>query len=71
MTNIKDLWLMLREDPTDKDIVQAFNRACTPMNVHYLLQDITEENDRLERRVKFLETIITNLADNIKEAVKA
>ena len=67
MTNLKDLWQILREDPRNKDMTESFNRACTPYNVHLLIQDMTEENDRLEKRVKFLETIIRNLADNIKE----
>ena len=66
MQNLKDLWEILREDPQNKDIIESFNRACTPYNVHLLIQDMIEENDRLERRVRHLEGIISQ----VKEAVK-
>ena len=66
MQNLKDLWQILREDPRNKDMTESFNRACTPYNVHLLIQDMIEENDRLEKRVRHLEGIISQ----VKEAVK-
>lgn len=45
MTSIKDLkelWTLMRNNPRDKDLVNAFNRSCTPYVVHLLLDELTE-----------------------------
>ena len=41
MTNkeLYNMWKLLRDNPRDVDIANAFNNMCTPYQVHLLIQD--------------------------------
>ena len=39
--DLKELWTLMCNNPRNKDLVNSFNRSCTPYVVHLLLEELT------------------------------